>query len=75
MNNANLITPQIVLFFVRSVEYVLFHFPTQLNVIHLFQQTVHVNTATQQRWGNWTSGTVLFPQNFKLNLYQFQSTS
>ena len=75
MNNANLITPQFALFFVRSVEYVLFNFPTQLNVIHLFQQTVHVYTVTQQRWGNWTSETVLFPGNFKLTLYQFQSTS
>ena len=75
MNNANLITAQFVLVFVRSVEYVLFNFPTQLNLIHLFQQTVYVYTATQQTWGNWTSGTVLYPGNFKLNLYQFQSTS
>ena len=67
MNNASIIATQFVIFFVHSVEYVLFNFQTQLNVTHLFQQTVHVYTATKQRWDNSTSETVLFPGNFKLN--------
>ena len=75
MNNANLITPQFVLFFVHSVGYVLLNFQPQLDVIHLFQRTVHVYTATKQRYDDWTSKTVLFPGNFKLNLYKFHSSS